>query len=72
MKIQKGRPRPSGFKYPFGDMAVGDSIQVEPGDGQEIKTHKAQSAAYSYANKNGVKFSCRHQDDGSIVIWRIA
>jgi hypothetical protein len=55
-------------KYPFGEMAVGDSLFF---DGEKIGPQcKPYAAANAYAYKNGVKFAGRTVD-GGVRIWRV-
>ena len=51
-------------KYPFTQMAVGDSFHVD-----EDEFERASRAAYAYGRLHDMKFACR----GSMNrIWRIA
>ena len=65
--IDKDRPIPArrySFKYPFGEMEVGDSFLAE--------NKKAVSAAHAWASAHpGVKFATRSEGDGTRV-WRLA
>lgn len=60
-------PRTRGSKYPFKDMAVGDSFAVP------LKAQSLRSIATSYAKKEQgtVKFAVRIAEGGSRV-WRVA
>ena len=64
-EIEKGVPLPAhgNARYPFRDMAVGDSFVSD----------RNISAAVSEAGKRlGLKFICRKQPDGSFRVWRVA
>ena len=50
--------------YPFGEMQVGDSIQIE-----EDKWKSALSCAYTFGKKHKMKFSVRSKERR---IWRKA
>jgi hypothetical protein len=56
--------RGRGARYPFGDMAIGESFTVEP-----LKFRSAQSACHAYAAYHGLKFTTRSRD---FRIWRTA
>ena len=58
----EGRPR----RYPFPDMAVGDSFLIT--DADMIKN--ARSAAWMYSKRHGGRFSCRKVPEGWRV-WRV-
>lgn len=62
-KVYRGRPS----RYPFADMAIGDSFATE-------HTHASKiSPSCAHATKTlGFKFSVRKQADGTIRVWRIA
>lgn len=70
-KITKGIPLPTrsnNHLYPFGDMEVGDSFEVEAG-----KKDTVSGASLHYAAKNkGKKFSTRKMPDGSYRCWRVS
>lgn len=51
-------------KYPLSTMSVGDSFKV-----YESFQH-CRVAASEYARKHGMVFSCRMQDDGSMIVHR--
>jgi hypothetical protein len=60
-------------KYPFGDMAIGDSLSFEDSE----KFEKARRAATVFAKRNGVLFTSRkgyehgeHTGRGG-TIWRV-
>ena len=53
-------------KYPFSDMAVGDSFLIT--DADMIKN--ARSAAWMYSKRHGGRFSCRKVPEGWRV-WRV-
>ena len=71
--IEKDVPIPSDLtdgnrKYPFKDMAVGDSVLfTDTPEG----LHKAAAAARVYGHRVGKKFSRRSQSSDSIRIWRV-
>jgi hypothetical protein len=73
MDIQKDVPAPSlidrrgGRKYPFNEMAVGDSILLEKATygGKEI------TAAKNYFRRNGKKMTSQI-DGAGIMVWRIS
>lgn len=67
-KIDRGVPVPAAGsgaqKYPFPQMAVGDSIVAPPG---------ARTAAYNWGKANGgKKFRCRAEGPTAVRIWRIS
>lgn len=68
-KIDRGIPLPTGYfgrKYPYADLAVGESFLDPHGNNQSI------SSGSSYAGKKlGRKFSVRKTSEG-IRCWRIA
>ena len=73
-KIDKNVPRPAKTgagirKYPFRDMAVGDSVlfEDEPAGSQSAPG----TAARQYGLRNGVKFRCWTEGSG-VRVWRIA
>lgn len=57
----RGRPR----KYPFGDMAIGDSFEVE------VSREVISPAASYYGSRNGKSFSVRTCADKTIRVWRV-
>jgi hypothetical protein len=61
---QNGAGRPP--KYPFGDMAVGDSVFF---GGDASETMNPKLAARAYGRYHGKKFTTRKQD-GGVRIWR--
>lgn len=65
IKIEKGIPLRLYYKYPFGDMEVGDSFFAE-----NIKTSCLANAAHQYGTRHNMKFTCRKEGTGSRV-WRI-
>lgn len=65
IKIEKGIPIRLYYRYPFGDMEVGDSFFVE-----NIKTSYLANAAHHYGRRHNKKFACRKEGTGSRV-WRI-
>ena len=76
-KIEKHVPMPevhSKIKFPWPEMAVGDSVLVRRGDGEEIDTLKRQvkgSARY-YGVKTGRKFrSLISREDDGVRVWRV-
>lgn len=66
-KIEKKVPVPTRGKWPFGDMAVGDSFVVPP----ELKDG-ARQAAFAYGSKKNMKFVTRATDEGGLRVWRAA
>lgn len=67
-----GRPR----RYPFPNMAVGDSFAV-PLDGnttgEDRAAVKLRGSAIRYAGKHGGKFTVRiDREAGEVRCWRIA
>lgn len=67
-KIEKKIPIPaSRGKWPFAEMAVGDSILVP----FELK-EGARQAAFAYGAKKNMKFITRAAEEGSLRIWRAA
>ena len=66
MKVDKGIPFPQ--KYPFADMAVGDSFVVPP----EVHRSTVSVAANRYGRKHGVKFTVRLTPDRTLRCWRVA
>lgn len=78
MEIEKNVPVPSDAftpnrrKYPFAEMAVGDSIVVD-GDRANTAHCKAYGAAINYGRRNGKVFVGRKEPDqpGKTRIWRI-
>jgi hypothetical protein len=68
MQIQKDVPIPTSKrsrKYPFLDMAVGDSVLFE----KEDVNGKAYRAAMSTGTRHGLRFVARREDNG-LRIWR--
>ena len=77
-KIEKGIPMPlrsarSGSKYPFLEMAVGDSFFATVPEGKELGTHRntLMANARYVTVKNGAVFCSRTVDNG-VRIWRIS
>jgi len=73
-KIDKNVPPPANTgrgmpKYPFGDMAVGDSVlfEDEPAGSQSAPA----TAARQYGLRNGIKFRCWNEGSG-VRVLRIA
>lgn len=68
-----GRPR----KYPFPDMAVGDSFAVpliggNNPKGEDMAAVRLRSAAKSYARIEGGKFTVRtNREAGEARCWRV-
>lgn len=56
-------------KYPFAQMAVGDSFHVE-GDPDKVDGN-LRNVSYRFAKNNGVKFTVRRTETGA-RIWRVA
>ena len=72
MKIEKNIPLPGGVdpreRYPFPDMALGDSFMIL--DATWIKN--LRSAAYMYSRRHpGTRFTCRRHGEGW-RLWRVA
>ncbi len=75
---KSNRGAPKKYKFPFADMNPGTYFDV-PSDHpaatkrryDKLVNTPVQSAAYSYAAKNKVKFSTKIMEDGSVRIWRI-
>ena len=72
MKIEKNIPLPGGVdpreRYPFPDMAIGDSFMVL--DATWIKN--LRSAAYMYSRRHpGTRFTCRRHGEGW-RLWRVS
>ena len=68
MNIQKNVPMPTSKrsrKYPFLDMAVGDSVFF---DGEEVNG-KAYRAAMSTGTRDDLRFVARRENNG-LRIWR--
>lgn len=68
-EVEQGVPLPTdsrAAKYPFGEMAVGDSFFVP--DHHSTYTSVAGSA-YGYARRHGLKMSVAKEDTGTRV-WR--
>ena len=57
-KSHAGRPA----KYPFAQMAVGDSVEVPA---------KARTAVHAYATRTGKRFITRRASDTTIRVWRV-
>lgn len=66
MKVEKGIPFPR--KYPFADMAVGDSFAVPP----EVHRTTVAIAALRYGRKHDMKFVVRLTPDRTLRCWRTA
>jgi len=54
-------------KYPFPNMAVGDSFLLT----KAALVKNARSAAWMYSRRHGGRFSCR-KVEGGWRIWRVA
>lgn len=52
--------------YPFNSMSVGDSFVVTS------RFQHARVAASEYARRNNVVFTCRMQDDGTMIVYRVS
>lgn len=59
---------PMGTKYPFAEMEVGDSFDVDPMKGQS-----AQISGNCYAKRRGYnwKFTCKVIDKITARVWRV-
>lgn len=80
IKIDKGVPFPPGAsrgpipKYPWGEMAVGDSFAV-PLDDRTPMTHPTRRAAGLWASRHGVRFATRTVTENGervVRVWRVA
>ena len=77
MKIDKHVPVPPGAtkrKYPFGDMAPGDSVFF-PGENRADKHHPAYMSARNYVRRNGWQITVRSVIENGVKgirIWRVA
>ena len=54
-------------KYPFRDLAVGDSFFVP--DGEVASSKRMHSTAYNYGKRYGMKFVARRVE-GGVRVWR--
>jgi hypothetical protein len=54
-------------RYPFSDMAVGESLFAK----DENSAGSLAMAAYAYAHRSGKKFSAR-KADGGCRVWRVS
>ena len=54
-------------KYPFKDLAVGDSFFVPDADG--LSGRRMHSTAYNYGKRYGMKFVARRVE-GGMRVWR--
>lgn len=54
-------------KYPFADMAVGDSFTVRKG----VEANRAKSACRAFAARNNVRFSVIGDEANSVRVVRI-
>lgn len=66
MKVEKNIPIPK--KYPFAEMAVGDSFGLLPG----VKRVSVSVAAKRYGEKHGMKFTVRLTPERTLRCWRVA
>jgi hypothetical protein len=66
MKVEKNIPIPK--KYPFAEMAVGDSFGLLPG----VKRVSVSVAAKRYGEKLGRVFTIRTMPDRTLRCWRVA
>lgn len=65
-KVEKGLRIPAArARYPFAEMAVGDSFLVP-----QTRAHWARSAAQHWGAEHGVKFTTRSVN-GGVRIWRV-
>lgn len=55
-------------KYPFRDMAVGDSFGIS---GDAAERERVRAAAYKHSDRNGVRIIVRQQKEG-FRVWRVA
>lgn len=71
-KVESGVPMPpagSGArtKYPFGNMAIGDSFAV-PADAVK----RVGPASVKFGKERGLKFAVRKMANGEFRVWRTA
>ena len=66
MEVEKNVPIPA--RYPFADMAVGDSFALPP----EITRTTVTVAAGRYGEKHDMKFTVRRMPDKTLRCWRVA
>lgn len=76
MRIETGVPipsytRPTKYRFPLGEMEVGDSFFVEwPSSGREKFLATARSLISRFGRTYGMRFATRALDDG-VRVWRI-
>jgi hypothetical protein len=75
-KVESNIEAPSfrrGKKYPFADMAVGDSFLVPNSEITDItyRQNSIRGSALSYGKKNNAQFSTRRTEEG-LRCWRVA
>jgi hypothetical protein len=59
-------------KYPFGDVEVGDSFIVPPGDiDPRVVANRVQVAAKGFGRRNGMLFTTRSTSQG-VRVWRVS
>jgi hypothetical protein len=66
MKVDKGIKLPK--KFPFDDMAIGDSFAVP----NNINRQAISVAALRYGIKHQMKFTVRLVEDRSLRCWRVS
>uniref|UniRef100_A0A6M3LZ78 Uncharacterized protein n=1 Tax=viral metagenome TaxID=1070528 RepID=A0A6M3LZ78_9ZZZZ len=72
-KIDKNIPIPSKLKYPFGEMEIGDSFEIDVGeDSTEHVSATTREAIWRFRKNHPLlKFSLRTIDEKHIRCWRI-
>lgn len=58
-------PTSARAKYPFAEMAVGDSFGVPDGEARRVR-----GAASDYGRRNGMRFSVKAHE-GGYRVWRV-
>ncbi len=75
IKVESGIPMPPprvaprAWKYPWHEMAAGDSFFISGADKRDIE--RARQAAWHTGNRYGFKFTTRREGDG-IRVWRLS
>jgi len=73
--VPEARSRHTTHKYPWAGMKPGSAINIPADDPASQRkrggTCNAQSSAYAYAKRHGVKFTSRRMTDDSITIYMI-
>lgn len=72
-KVEKNIPikarKHGAKKYPFSEMAIGDSFFVPLSE--YTNTGSARSSLYTAARREGVKITVRNTYCGNLRVWRI-